>query len=84
MDVGAQMIDGTVLRGAMRCIESAAMLAVVGQHGEAVHRVGLAIELLQGCVRDDYDAACSDGTVELERLFNSERDVRPSDDGETR
>jgi hypothetical protein len=78
------MIDGAVLRGAMRCIESAAMLAVIGDEGEAVHRIGLAIELLQGAVRDDYNDACESGVVVTEAFFDHNRDARPSDDGEAR
>lgn len=78
-------LDIIVLRGAINAVNSAAVLTSIGRDADALRDVNLAIELLQGAVRDDYESACRDGVLIVdERLLNSENDLRPSDDGEDR
>ena len=78
------MIDLLVLRGAMRCVESAAILTATGRHAEALKDVDLAITLLKGSIRDDYESACAMGLVVTEAIYDHNRDTRLSDDGEAR
>lgn len=84
LESGAAMINIRALRSSIRLLELAAIRAALGRESDALRDVGLAVELLQGCVRDDYSDACATGLIEIEVLFNSERDTRPSDDGEPR
>jgi hypothetical protein len=71
-------LDVTLLKIAHGAIESAGIHEACGRHQQAREDVELAIDRLRAALReDDYEQACRDGRVVVERS-----DARPVDEEE--
>jgi hypothetical protein len=79
-------LDAQLLRGASAALTSAGIKAACGRHDEALEDAETALRVLRHAIDTDkgHRELVARLVNDTEPLYSSDRDVRPSDDGEAR